>query len=293
MSIVLLVDSCCDLPLDYIENNKDIIEVIGMPVNIDGKEYIDDLGKTLSHGMLYTKLKEGVMPLTSQINVTTFLSTYKELYNKGKDIVYIGFSSGLSGTINNAHLAKDMLLEDYEDANVDIIDSLGASIGLGVLIMHAAELIRRGEGRDDVVDWIESNKLKSNHWFAVDDLIHLKNGGRIPAAIALIGTVLNVKPILTVDLPGKLKSHANVRGRKKSFKYLINKYLENLNNLEETIVIIGHGNCRDDAEKIKELIIKEGKPKQIIISELSATIATHVGPGMIAIAFIGKNIRCE
>jgi len=291
MSIKILTDSSSDLPLQYVENNSDIIEVIGMPITIDGKEYIDDLGKTLSHKFFYEQLKEGLFPTTSQINVTVFNKKFKELHDKGHQVIYLGLSKGLSGTMNNAILAKNMLLEECSDADITVIDTIAACGGLGVLVAETVELVKKNKSKEDILEWLDYNIKKVNHWFAIDDLIHLKKGGRIPSTIAYVGTALKVKPILTLNLEGELKSYASVRGRIKSLKFLYNQFVKNIDNVNDRIIFIGHANCYDDAIKIKEMIEKAYTPQNIVISELSATIATHVGPGMISIAFIGNESR--
>lgn len=288
MNSILIVDTCSDLPLEFVEKNSDIIDIIGMPCNIKGQEYIDDFGKTLSHKDFYNYLREGIMPSTSQINSYRFFEIFKKHYNEGKAIIYIGFTSGMSGTINNAFMAKNMLLEEYPDADITVIDTLSASIGEGALVYHAVEMLRNGISNGEIVNWIEDHKLNTNHWFAVNDLNHLKNGGRISAATAAVGTLLNIKPILTVNNKGKLVSYSNIRGRKKSLKFLVDKLKEHVINPEETIALIGHGDCIDDAEKLKEMVQTEFNLKKIVISELSLTIATHVGPGMISLAFVGN-----
>ena len=287
MNTIILTDSTCDLTLEYVEQNSDILDVLGMPVNIDGHEYFDDFGKTLSHDEFYSKLRLGIMPSTAQINMFRFSTMFKKHYVEGKSVIYIGFSSNMSGTFNNAVLARQEFLEIYPDADITIIDSLAASIGQGVLIVGAIDMLREGKSKDEIVNWVEANKLKANHWFAVDDLNYLKKGGRISAATAVVGSALNIKPILTLDNSGKLGSYTNVRGRKKSIKFISEKFQEHVINCSEATVIIGHGNCLEDAEILKEYVLSIGKPKNIIISELSATIASHVGPNMIACAFIG------
>lgn len=291
MNLKILIDSSCDLPLDYVEKNSNILQLIGMPVFIDNKEYIDDLGRTLSHDFFYNKLKEGIFPTTSQINILIFLEHYKKCYEKGESIIYLGLSSGLSGTMNNAILAKEMFMEEQKDADITIIDTVAASGGLGVLIAHVVELVKLGKSKKDIELWMSENNKKINHWFAIDDLEHLKNGGRIPAAMAMVGTALKVKPILTLSLDGKLKSFVSVRGRNKSIKYLYNKYVENIGNEEEKHVFICHAQCLDDALRLKELILQNHQPKSISITQLSATIGTHVGIGMLAVAFLGDKIR--
>lgn len=293
LNIKILIDSSCDLPLDYLEENNDILQLIGMPIFIDNKEYIDDLGRTLSHDFFYDKLKEGLFPTTSQINLLLFLEHYKKCYEKGESIIYLGLSSGLSGTMNNAILAKEMFVEEYKDADITVIDTVAASGGLGALITHTVELIREGRTKTNIEEWLLDNVKKANHWFAIDDLEHLKNGGRIPATIAMVGTALKVKPILTISMDGKIKSYASVRGRNKSIKYLYNKFVENIGDETNKHVFICHAQCLEDALKIKELILEKHNPKSLSITQLSATIGTHVGIGMVAVAFLGDNDREE
>lgn len=288
MSSIIITDSTCDLTLEYVQENADVLDTIGMPVNVDGYEYLDDFGKSLSHDEFYAKLRSGVMSSTAQINAFRFREMFEKHYKAGKSIIYIGFTSGMSGTFNNALLARGEILEEYPDADITVIDSLSASIGQGVLVVEAIDQLRQGKSKEEIVDWIESNKLKSNHWFAVDDLNYLKKGGRISATTAVVGTALNIKPILTVDHSGKLIPYSNVRGRKKSMKFLADKVHEHMENPEEVTLIIGHGNCLEDAEMLKEYILEGCTPKKILISELSATIASHVGPNMIAAAFVGS-----
>lgn len=288
MSTILLVDSCSDLPLSYIQENNDIIDTIGMPVSLEGREFIDDLGKTYSHKEFFDKLREGIMPSTALINVYRFAQKFKEHCKNGDNIIYLGFSSALSGTFNNARLARNEVLEEYPDFYIEVIDTVSASIGLGIIIVQAVRMMREGKSKVEVIQWVEKNKLKSNHWFAVDDLNFLKNGGRVSSTSATIGTLLNVKPILTVDREGKLKSYSNVRGRKKALKFLVEKFKENSISSEKTTLIIGHGDCEDDAIKISEMVNNEVNLEAIILSQLSTTIASHVGPNMIAFAFIGK-----
>lgn len=292
MHITILTDSCCDLPLSYVKEHADIIRLIGMPININNEEYIDDLGETLSHEFFYNQMKEGVFPSTSQINTLVFMEHYQKSYNKGEAVIYLGLSSGLSGTYNNAILAKSLFLEDHSDAKIEVIDTVAASGGLGALVAQTVELIKQGKELNYILKWIEQNYLKINHWFAIDDLEHLKNGGRIPAAMALVGTALKVKPILTVSHDGKLKAYASVRGRQKSIQYLFKKFEEHIGVREQDkIVFICHAHCIDDAIKLKQLISKHHNPKEIIVTELSATIGTHVGLGMLAVAFLGDEIR--
>jgi DegV family protein with EDD domain len=287
LNTIILTESTCDLTLEYVEENSEVLDILGMPVNIDGQEYLDDFGKSLSHAEFYSKLRSGIMPSTAQINTYRISEMFKKHYNAGKAIIYIGFTSNMSGTFNNALLAKAEFLEQHPDADITVIDSLAASVGQGALIVGAVDMLNEGKSKEEIVNWVEDSKLKTNHWFAVDDLNYLKKGGRISTATAVVGTALNIKPILTVDNSGKLGSYSSVRGRKKSIKFISDKVKEHLINPREATIVIGHGNCLEDAELLKSYIVDECNPKNIIVSELSATIASHVGPNMIAAAFVG------
>lgn len=288
MKTILLVDTCSDLPLNYVEENSDVLDFIGMPVSINNEEYIDDFGKTFSHDKFYGLLREGYRASTAQINSYRFLEKFREHCTAGKAVIYIGFSSTLSGTLNSAMNAKDMLLEEMPNAKISVIDTLAASGGLGILAINMVELLRDGMNFEELTKWLEDNSMNTQHWFAVDDLDYLRKGGRVSATKAIVGTLLNVKPILTVSKPGALEPYTNVRGRKKSIKFLAEKVIEHAVNPEETIVFIGHGSCPEDAEKLREEVTKIANVKRIVMSELSATIASHVGPGMLGLTFVGK-----
>lgn len=291
MSLKILTDSSSDIPLSYIEENAHILQFLSMPIHIEDEEYIDDLGKTLKHDYFYEKLRNGVFPTTSQINLLVFLDYFKKSHEKGDEIIYLGLSSGLSGTMNNAILAKKMILEEHEDANIHIIDTVAASGGLGSLVVHVVELVKEKKSTQEILGWINNNVLKFNHWFAIDDLEHLKKGGRIPPAIAFVGTALKVKPILTIAHDGKLKSYASVRGRIKSIRYLYDKFSEHIGDEKNKHVFVCHAHCHEDALKLKELIQQGHNPKAIHVTELSATIGAHVGIGMLAVAFLGDDVR--
>jgi len=234
----------------------------------------------------YDKLRAGKMASTSQITPLTFETVYRNNYEVGAETIYMGLSAGLSGTMNNANLAKTMVLEDQPEAKIHIPNTMSASVGQGIQIVYMVNMIRAGKDSEEILQWVEDNKLRTQHWFAVDNLEYLKNGGRISPAVAKIGTMLNVKPVLHVDNDGKLKLFQNVRGRKRSIKYLAGRLDAFIDENPDMIVIIGHGDCMKDAEKLKELVGEKIDPSKIIVSNLAHTIATHVGPDMLALAFI-------
>jgi len=288
MTIRILTDSCCDLPINYIRENADVLDLIGMPIHVAGEDFIDDLGENTDLPKFYDKLRAGTMASTSQITPLTFETIFKKNHEEGAETIYLGLSSGLSGTMNNAMLARNMLCEEFENVQIHIPSTLAASVGQGLQIIYIIDMIRAGCTSEEILNWFEENKLKTQHWFAVDNLEYLKKGGRISPAAATIGTMLNIKPVLYVDNEGKLKRFQTVRGRKKSIKYLASKLKNDLEILPTAKVLIGHGNCFEDAETLSALIKDKISPKNIIISNLAHTIATHVGPDMLAIAFIGE-----
>lgn len=287
MKTIILVDSCCDLPTTYIKDNKAYIDVIGMPVAIGNKEYFDDLGQTFSHDDLYTILRSGLKPSTSQINSYRFLEKYKRHIKNGYKIIYIGLSKEMSATNRNAFKAIKMLKKECPEACVRVLESTSASLGQGLLALKAVELIKAGKTTDEVYKWLRDHQNQVQHWFAVDDLNHLRKGGRINGSQAIVGSLLNVKPILTVDTTGILKPFVKVKGRKKSLQYLIDKFVELYQADLFDQVILGHGDAYEEALFLKATLSKAVPDVKVMITELSATIAAHVGPGMLAIGFMG------
>ena len=286
MDTVLLIDSCTDLPRSYVDENK--LPFVSLTCNFMGQERKDDFGKTLSYNEFYTAVRNGEMPSTSQVNVYDYTEIFKKLVGEGKSIIYLGFSSALSGSFNSAVMARDMVCEEIEDADITVIDSKSASLGEGLLAYYANEMLKSGATKDEVVSWLETNKLKLNHWFTVDDLGHLKRGGRLSGAAAFVGTLLDIKPILHVDDEGRLIPVSKIKGRKKSLKALFEMLQENIVSPEEQVIAISHGDCSEDAEYLKEMILKEYKVKDVMINEIGPVIGSHTGPGVVALFFMGN-----
>lgn len=285
MDTVLLIDSCTDLPQSYVEKNE--LSFVSLMCNFKGQEYKDDFGKTLKYKEFYAAVRNGEMPSTSQVNVYTYTEIFKEYAIRGKSVIYLGFSSELSGSLNSAKLAKDMVCEEIEDADITVIDSRSASLGEGLLAYYANEMLKSGASKDEIVSWLETNKLRMNHWFTVDDLGHLKRGGRVSGVAAFMGTLLDIKPILHVDDEGKLIPVSKVKGRKKSLKTLFEMLKENIKSPEEQVLAISHGDCIEDAEYLKDMILKEYNVKDVIINEVGPVIGSHTGPGVVALFFLG------
>lgn len=285
MKTIIITDSCCDLSYSYISENN--LEVIPFPFSIDGKEYVDDFGRFLSYEDFYNELRNGATPLTSQISAFTFEQVFKKYVSEGNAVIYIGFSSALSQTFNNSILARNIVLEEIPEADITVIDSKSASIGLGAIVFYANELLKQGKPKDEIIEWIENNKLKSNHWFIIDSLEHLKRGGRISAASAAVGTMLDIKPLLNVDDEGKLNVLKKIRGRKKAIRELLDE-LQNIKNSEEQTIFINHGDCLKDAEQLRDLVLNEVNVKDVVINYIGPIIGSHTGPGMLCLVFMGN-----
>ncbi len=286
METVLLIDSCTDLPLSFVEENK--IPYVSLVCNFLGGEHKDDFGKTLSYKTFYDTVRGGEMPSTSQVNVYVYQEIFKKYAEEGRPVVYLGLSSALSGSLNSARMAQELVCEEYPEADITVVDSRSASLGEGLLAYYAFKMLMDGASKDEVVSWLESNKLKLNSWFTVDDLGHLKRGGRVSGASAFVGTLLDIKPILNIDDEGRLVPKAKVQGRKKSIKALFEMFEENVVNPEEQVIAISHGDCLEDAKYLESLILKSYKVKEVIINHVGPVIGAHSGPGTLALFFMGS-----
>ena len=283
---ILVSDSTADLPIDVVKELGVKIIPFSYSINDEPLQYfLDERDGDIS--VFYDRVKKGEMPVTSQVNPTHYKEFFEEIVSEGKSVLYLCFSSGLSGSYQSARLGKDMVEEKYPDAEITIIDSLSASVGEGVFLYLAAKLKEQGMTMPELVKWIEDNRLKVRHWFMVEDLFHLKRGGRLSAVEAMVGSALKIKPILSVDEEGKLVVKAKTRGTVKALDYLVSKVVEEGGDLENLVAVIGHANAMDKAEKLKSKVVEEGMSEEnIMIAPIGPIIGTHVGAGMVAIAFL-------
>lgn len=283
---VIVTEATTDLP-DEIVKDLDI-RVIPMAFELNGKSYYNYLDeRELDIHEFYEALRKGEKSVTSLINTEVFMDFFEPILKEGYDILYIAFSSGLSGTYNASLLAIDDLKEMYPESKILAVDSKCASIGEGLLVYSAALKKEAGYTIENLYQWLNDNILKLCHWFTVDDLNHLKRGGRVSAISAAIGTALNVKPVLHVDNEGKLIPIEKVRGRKKSLIALADRMLQTCTNPEEQTIFIGHGDTLEDAEYLAELIKERMNVKDVIINPIGPVIGSHSGPGTIALFFFG------
>lgn len=286
MKIKLITDSASDLPLEFVKDND--IDFVPLGVNIDGNFILDDLGENFKMDEFYSLIRQGKMPSTSQANVFAFEEIFEKYVKEGYKIIYIGLSSALSGTFNSSVIARDSVLEKYNDADISVIDSKSVSLGEGLLVYKACELINKGLDKDEIVNFIENIKEKVIHSIVVDDLAHLKRGGRISGATATVGSILNIKPTLTLDNEGKVVVKSKIKGKKKAIKYLASEIKDNAIDLENQTIFICHADCLTEAEELKNIILEESTVKDVIINSIGVVIGAHGGPGTLAAVFIGK-----
>ena len=287
MGIKIITDSACDLSREYIDNNN--IGLLSLVLNLNEQLMKDDLGKTLSYKDFYGEMREGATPTTSQVNAHEFEEEFIKHVKNGDSIICITISSALSGTFNSANIARNNILEEYPEAKIELVDSLSVSMGQGLLVLKACEMRDSGLTVEEIVNWLEENKNKVIHSFVVDSLNHLKRGGRISAATAAIGGLLNIKPALYIDDNGKVMQGEKIKGKKKVLKFLVNEVKEKVINSEDETLYICHGDCLEDAETLKNMILEEVKFKNIVINYVGNVIGAHAGPGVLAVLFLGKN----
>ena len=287
MGIKIITDSACDLTKEYIESEN--IGLVSLILNLNGKLIKDDLGKTLTYKEFYTEMRKGATPTTSQINSYDFEEEFIKHIKNGDSIIYISLSSSLSGTFNSANIAKNNLKDEYPNANIYLVDSLSVSVGQGLLVAKACEMRDSGIGAEEIVNWLEENKRKVIHSILIDDLNHLKRGGRISGATAAIGGLLNIKPTLFLDDEGKLIQGEKIKGKKKALRFLVNEVREKAVDTENEILYICHGDCLEEAETLRDMILEEVKFKNVIISYVGNVIGAHAGPGVLAAVFLGSN----
>ena len=283
----IFTDATSDLPPEVIDSLG--IKVIPMDFEIDGKiysHYPDE--RELDSESFYKMAEKGVMITTTQITPARFIEYFTPILKEGKDILYICFSSGLSGTYGSSELAILNLKEDYPDRKIMSVDSLCASSGEGLLVYLAAKEKENGKTIEELYDWVERNRLNICHWYKVNDLFHLKRGGRISSVAATFGTALNIKPLLNMDNDGKLQLVEKLRGTKTCEHHMINKLKESyLPNKYDTI-IISHADCEHEANLLEKMLKKECEVGEIIHSKVGPIIGAHSGKGTLLINFYGK-----
>lgn len=284
MSYKIITDSTMDMSKKLADEMA--VDVLPLLFSIDGKEYKDNFGADMDPHIFYEKVREGKMPSTALINTERFLAHFRSCLENGADIVYIAFSSALSGTCQCAMQAGAQLKEEFPDRGIYIIDSLCASMGEGLLVWQAAKLRDGGMGAAELADWLEKNKRRVVHWFTVDDINHLRRGGRITATQALLGSLMKIKPVMHVDDEGRLVPMEKVLGRRKSLSTIVGNLAERYDGTVKA-VFISHGDVPEEAHMV-ELMIKEKLPDvEVQTHMVGPVVGAHSGPGTMAVYCFG------
>ncbi len=283
---ILMSDSDSDLPHDLAREMN--IPIVKMPYTMDDVEYFDDNGASGAEKKLFDRMRNGAKPFTSLLPTEVYLEYFEPILKKS-DLLFLAFSSQMSATYQNVLEARKQLLEKYPERKFTVVDTLSISAPQSLLIIGAHKLYKQGKSMDEVAQWVTDNRLNAHAWFTVGDLTYLRRGGRISATSAIMGTMLDIKPILAITKGGKLEAHSKVQGRKKALKVLVEKTMENIGESQGKSVIILHGDVREEAEMLKNQL-RNRLPDlgEVRIQMIGPVIGAHAGPGTLAICFIGK-----
>ena len=285
MTYKIITDSCCDFPKALRESLP--LETANLTLLYKGQTITDTTDEGLKQ--MYDGLRAGQTATTSAVNPQGWETVMEPVLRQGLDILVLAFSSGLSTTYQSAVIAAGELMEKYPERKILVVDTLCASLGQGLLVWYACARQKEGASLEELAAWCEEKKRNLCHWFTVDDLMYLKRGGRVSAATALLGTMLNIKPVLHVDDEGHLISVSKVRGRKASIEALAKKMGELGLPGENDTVFISHGDCLEEAQQLADMLKARYGVKEVIIGYVGAVIGSHAGPGVLALFFLGKN----
>ena len=285
MDFQIITDSCCDFPTPMYGRLG--LTFVPLTVEFRGNTFDDKNDDTLKD--MYQGLRAGEVAKTSAVNPSRWSQAMEKALAAGKDVLVLAFSSGLSTTYQSAVIAAQELTEEYPDRKIQVIDTLCASMGQGLLVWYACKKRDEGLSLDEVAQWVLDNRLHLCHWFTVDDLMYLKRGGRISAATALVGTMLQIKPLLHVDDEGHLINMTKTRGRKAAIDAMVKKAQELGAGYDNSTMFISHGDCLSDAEYLSRQLKEKCGVKDVVISYVGAVIGSHSGPGTLALFFLGSH----
>ena len=284
----IITDSCCDLTQEMADELN--LTAVPLYVNFKGDSYPNYLDqRELNTKEFYDAMRTGEMGSTNAVNPSQWKEAAAPILKNGQDVLILAFSSGLSTTCNSAIIAAQELEEEYPDRKVYVVDTLGASMGQGLMCWYVAKKAQEGVSLEELRDYAEEIKPHMAHWFTVNDLFHLKRGGRVSAATAVVGTMLQIKPVLHVDDEGHLVNMLKARGRKASLEALVTKLDELGEGYDNSTVFICHGDCLQEAEQLKALALQRKGVKEVFVGNLGAVIGSHAGPGTLALFFLGKH----
>lgn len=281
---VFITDDSCDLPPDYYEQND--IAVLYLTFSIDGKSYTS---REMPPDEFFAQMQAGKLPITAQISVDDWLTCFEPYLAAGQDILYLAFSSGLSGTCGSAQVAARELAEKYPERKIVVVDSLCASLGQGLLLQKVNQLRKSGASLEEAAAWAEQNKLHVSHMVAVDDLMHLHRGGRVSKTSAVAGSLLGIKPIIHMDNEGKLIPIDKIRGRKQSLKAIVDKTEQLVGDTPNDFFMVCHSACEEDAQYVADLAVQRFGIRDYLIYSIGPVIGTHTGVGTVSLFMMAKH----
>lgn len=282
---IIYADSACDIKPEMLAEWGVVYSSLTFRFTDDNKEYTD---KDMPIKEFYDKMRAGAVAKTAAVNVDTFADAFRKELAAGNDVLYLGFSSGLSTTFNSARLAAEQLREEFPDSKIIVVDTLAASAGYGLLLKLVVDKKAGGATIDEAAEYAEGIKMNICHWFTVDDLVYLKRGGRISAAAAFIGNAIGLKPVLHVDNEGHLVSVSKVRGRKTAVNALAEKFSELAEDTAGGKIYISNADCMADVEYLNKTFKEKYGNEIEVITDVGPVIGAHAGPGTLALFFVGK-----
>lgn len=287
MNYEIVTDSSSNLTDEIIDQYD--IQIISLIFKVGEKEFHSyKKGEITDIKQFYGMMRNKEKITTSLISIELCRRIFEDILKQGKDLIYIAFSSGLSGSYNAGNMVASELQKEYPERKIYTVDTLAASMGEGLLVYYAAKQRLQGKTIEQINEWLLNNRLNLCHWFTVDDLFFLKRGGRISATTAIAGTILGIKPIMHVDDSGRLINVGKTRGRKQSLEALVDEMEKTCINPQEQMIFISHGDCLEDAEYVKKLVLERLHVKDVIINYVDPVIGAHSGPGTIALFFLGS-----
>lgn len=283
---LILTDSSADLSAEQVRELD--VHVLPLSFLMAGRNCLDTPDHAdMSIESFYAQMDMGMSATTAAVNMGAYLD-FLERESNGRDVLILSFSSGLSGTYQASALAAEEFSREHPGQKIYAVDTLSASLGQGLLVYYAAKLRESGKSIDEVRTWVEENKLRLCHWFTVDDLIYLRRGGRVSTATAVVGTMLQIKPVMHMDNAGHLMLAEKARGRKASLHAMIEHMAASADDPGEQVVFISHGAAREDAERVAEEVRSRFGTKEIVIGNIGPVIGAHTGPGVVALFFLGN-----
>ena len=282
---LLATDSCCDLPADVVESLG--VTVLEFPFTLDGEQHFDDLGRTMPAAEFFGRMRDGAMPTTAQVPMSEYMAAFTLAAQNDKPLLFLSFSSALSGTFDAAVIARDAVLAEYPDADIRVIDTLSASVNQGLLVLETARQWQRGATIDELEAFVRASKMRINGYFTLDTLESLRRGGRLSDVAAAAGSMLDVKAMMRLNTAGTMSMERPSRGRKKALRALSDIFDRRAEDMSSRTVIVGHADALEDAEVVSAMLRERREIYQVLTCEIGPVIGSHTGPGMVAVVFWG------